>query len=592
LSPSPLRRVLDAAIVAIAAVLLLIAALGGIDYDWGILRLRFHSIVRPLLLLSAALIVRAKISTLDASAAAARGLLALVLAAAAVYATYHVRVCGGLDSYGYISTSSLIASGRLTEPQPLVAYLPFESASSAVAPLGYVAGRDGHTEVPRFSLGLPLVMAVFRAFGPLGPFYVPLVMAYLAIALTFVIVRNNTGLRRQPAATFPHPTLFALFAAALVAVDPLMVDYAIQPMSDVPAMCWLLGAVALIVDRPSSIVDRPSSIVDRRSSIVHRMVSRHRAVLGGLCAGMAFLTRPALLPAALAIGVVTLDRPLKESVRYGATLLAFVLLQMALNVVLYGNARTSGYGPTSYMFEISAARLAANGANFAKWLTYSQTFLFWFLWPGALVVLRKRKWAWQISAVAAAAAAPYLFYLVFDDWESSRFVLPTIVLVLILTACALDEVVRRAAARAPAPLRAAIALAVLGCAFVSAAGSHRLLRTEGVYRLWELEQKYELAGRWIDAHLPARAVVFAGLDSGSVRYYGHRPSIRWDQVPSDKMSATLHNLRAAGYEPYLALDVASEPPLFENRFREDPAVRTEQIGRVRVVNFYRFVSAE
>ena len=65
----------------------------------------------------------------------------------------------------------------------------------------------------------------------------------------------------------------------------------------------------------------------------------------------------------------------------------------------------------------------------------------------------------------------------------------------------------------------------------------------------------------------------------------------WDQIPPDQMSATLHNLETAGYEPYLALDVASEPPLFDERFRQDPAVRTEQIGRVRVVNFYRFVSA-
>ena len=38
-------------------------------------------------------------------------------------------------------------------------------------------------------------------------------------------------------------TLFGLLAAVLVAVDPLMVDYGMQPMSDVPAACWLLAAV-------------------------------------------------------------------------------------------------------------------------------------------------------------------------------------------------------------------------------------------------------------------------------------------------------------------------------------------------------------
>jgi hypothetical protein len=239
------------------------------------------------------------------------------------------------------------------------------------------------------------------------------------------------------------------------------------------------------------------------------------------------------------------------------------------------------------MFELSGRRLAANAANFGKWLTFSHTFVIWLLWPAALFVLRRRRWAWQISVVAAAAGAPYLFYLVFDDWESVRFLLPTILLVLILSAVALGE----AAAVVSGFSRTVIPIGVLVLAVACAAGSHRFLRNEAVYRFRDVEAKYPLAGEWIDTHLPTRAIVFAGLHSGSIRYYGHRQTIRWDQIPPDQMSATLHNLESAGYEPYLALDVPSEPPLFAERFRQDPAVRTEQIGRVRVVNIYRFVSA-
>ena len=118
--------------------------------------------------------------------------------------------------------------------------------------------------------------------------------------------------------------------------------------------------------------------------------------------------------------------------------------------------------------------------------------------------------------------------------------------------------------------------------------SHRFLQREDVYRLRDAEAKYALAGEWIRARTPERAVVLAGLHSGSIRFYGSRPTIRWDEVPSDKLSATLHSLEAAGYQPYLALDLPSEPPLFADRFRGDPGVRIEQIGRVRVVNIYRF----
>jgi hypothetical protein len=446
----------------------------------------------------------------------------------------------------------------------------------------------------------------------MGPFFVPLVMAYVTMVLAFLLgasgARGATGAMGAIGAAgwsaeasagadaAKADAVFPLLAAVLVAVDPLMVDYGMQPMSDVPAACWLVAAVWLMVDRRSSIVDRPSSVVHRRRWTMDD--GRWTSILAGVCAGMAFLTRNALLPAAIAIGVVTFDRPLKESLRYAAALLAFVVLQMAINVMLYGNARTSGYGPTSYMFDLSGQRLAANAANFGKWLTFSHTFLIWPLWPAALWVLRRRRWAWQISVVAAAAAAPYLFYLVFDDWESARFLLPTILLVLILSAVALGEAVAALSGSPPSRNasgdrrgRTVIPIGVLALAVACAAASHRFLWNEGVYRFRDVEAKYSLAGEWIDTHFPPRAIFLAGLHSGSIRYYGHRQTIRWDEIPPDQMSATLHNLELAGYEPYLALDVPSEPPLFDERFRQDSAVRIEQIGRVRVVNVYRFVSA-
>jgi hypothetical protein len=599
------RKVLDVAVVLLATSVLLILTLGGIDYDWGGLHIRLHSISRPLALLALALGARLALAAgifqgswgptptsshpapsrlaLAAGAlrlVATRGLLALLLAIGAVYAHYHVRVCGGLDSYGYVSTASLIASGHLTEPQPLVEYLPFESASSAVAPLGYVAGPDGHTQVPRFPLGLPMVMALFKIFGPMGPFFVPLLMAYATMALGFLLGRE------------PGVAASGLFAAAIVASDPLLVDYAIQPMSDVPAACWLVAAVWLRIG--GSERTRPTRGPQRGSRVGVRYVGRvflDPAILAGACAGMAFLTRPALLIAAIALGLVTLDRSFRETARFGATLAAFIVVQMAVNLMLYGSVGTSGYGPASYMFEISRSRIIANASNFAKWLTYSHTAVIWLLWPAALAILRRRRWAWQISAVAAAAALPYLFYLVFDDWESSRFLLPAIVLVLILAARALSALLAQPSSASALRWRPASAgplvlfMIALGCT----SASHRFLQYEGVYRLGDLEAKYALAGEWIKTHTPDRAVVLAGLHSGSIRLYGLRPTIRWDQIPADKLSPTLRNLEAAGYQPYLALDVASEPPLFAERFRSDPRIQTEQIARIRVVNIYRFV---
>jgi hypothetical protein len=121
--------------------------------------------------------------------------------------------------------------------------------------------------------------------------------------------------------------------------------------------------------------------------------------------------------------------------------------------------------------------------------------------------------------------------------------------------------------------------------------SHHFLDREGVYRFASVESKYALVGEWFKTHTPERAVVLAGLHSGSIRFYGQRETIRWDQIPADKLEATLRNLRDQGYETYLALDVPSEPPLFQARFTSQRDAAAEQIARVRVVNIYRFVSA-
>ena len=134
-------------------------------------------------------------------------------------------------------------------------------------------------------------------------------------------------------------------------------------------------------------------------------------------------------------------------------------------------------------------------------------------------------------------------------------------------------------------------LVLMLLAFLWAMTSHRFLEREGVYRFASVESKYALVGEWFKTHTPERAVVLAGLHSGSIRFYGQRETIRWDQIPADKLEATLRNLRDRGYDPYLALDVPSEPPLFQARFGSQRSAAAEQIARVRVVNIYRFVSA-
>jgi hypothetical protein len=569
-----IQRLLDAAIVLFSTSLLLVLALGGVDVAAGPLHLRLHGWFRPLVLLAAALAVRGW-RVRRSHAYAQLFVLSLILTSAIIYFHSHVRVAGGLDSYGYVSASRLIAAGHLTQTEPLVDLLPFERAAEAAAPFGYVPAPDAPVSVPRFPLGLPLVMALFAVFGPSGPFFVPILMALVTIALACLLAG---GFPASPARPEPDTTLgvAGLLATALVAVDPLVVDSAIQPMSDMPATCWLLAAIWL------------------------RLAHPNRVLAAGLCAGMAVLTRPALLPAAAMVAVVTGSGGARRTIGFAATLAAFVALQMTLNWKLYGSPSMSGYGLASSLFELSPSRLAANLSNYGKWLTYSHSALVWIIWPAALVILRRDRTSWQISAVAAAAAFPYLFYFVFDDWQVGRFLLPTVVLVLILFARAVEVVLRHppsrlrrfGAASLPHPSHPSHLphLVVLVLAFAAAIASHRFMAREGVYALASAEAKFVLVGEWFRAQTSERAVVLAALHSGSIRFYGRRHTIRWDQIPPDSLEPTLRELAAAGYETYVALDLPTEPPLFDARFSEARSIRIDPIARVRVVNIYRVAS--
>jgi hypothetical protein len=547
-----MKRGLDAIIVASAAVLLLVAGFGGFDFEFGALTVRARDWIRPAVLLVAAIAgrVAAERSSAVARSLAERGLLALILAAGLAYSQFHVPVAGGLDSYGYVSAARMIASGRLHEPQPLAAVLPFADGLKAATPLGHVPASDGHSSVPRFPLGLPLVMALFAKFHPEAPYFVPLVMGYAAIVLVYLIVREATD------------RTTGLFAAALVAVDPVFAVSAVYPMSDVPAACWLLAAIW--------------------TSRSHRVDALPWSVASGICAGMAVLTRPVLLPAVAVFVLINLrNGPRRCVVGRTAVTAAFLLIQMLLNISLYGSATMSGYGSASHMFELTPGRFGAAAANFGKWILYSRTVPVWLVWPAALVLFRRERWAWELSAIAVAAAAPYQFYLVFDNWASLRFLLPAMVLFLVLSARALGHVSSRS--WRPVPLF----LIALSCAVAA----RQFVIREDVGRGRTDEEKYPLVGAWFREHTSDRAVVLSSLHSGAIRLYSGRQTLRWDEIPENALDATIQKLAGLGYEPYLALDMPSEPPLFEQRFKSRKVI-AEPLARVRVVVIYKFLSVE
>jgi len=477
-----------------------------------------------------------------ASGVARIGLLSLVMLVPALWVTYLDAAAGGLDSYGYVSASLLLASGHLQTVQPSV-WLGIPDAIKALTPLGYLPSLDGTAIVPEFPLGLPAVMALFlRLFGAIGPFLVAPVLATGCVVLTFVLVRRVTSIEG------------ALLAAILVAVQPVFFGYAIQPMSDVAATFWIVLAVTLLMR------ERPYSL------------------LAGLAAGLALWTRPPLGLAALALPFL----PITKGTNRPAYALGFapgLVALMGVQWVLYGGPFASGHGTADSLFSFDM--LAHNLGAHARWLIVENTPLL----PLALVVAWRfghRRFLWSALALFVLVTAPYLLYRVpFDDWEMQRFLLPGLVFLLMSAADGTQAFFARVLPRATAPL------ATLALAALLAFASHTFLGNRGVYRLADSESKFPRVGAWFSAKARAGDVVLAALHSGSIRYYSDRTTIRWDQLTLDTLPAVVRAIEARGGVAYLTLDGNTERAQFAQRFGKAPDVNIEYVDRVRTVDIAR-----
>jgi hypothetical protein len=65
--------------------------------------------------------------------------------------------------------------------------------------------------------------------------------------------------------------------------------------------------------------------------------------------------------------------------------------------------------------------------------------------------------------------------------------------------------------------------------------------------------------------LPPNAIVFTMMHSGSIRFYSHHTTVRWDVMDADWLDRAVTFLRDRGYHSYLVLD-NFERPQFQKRF--------------------------
>jgi hypothetical protein len=167
---------------------------------------------------------------------------------------------------------------------------------------------------------------------------------------------------------------------------------------------------------------------------------------------------------------------------------------------------------------------------------------------------------------------------------------------LVLTSAVCVRLVSIAPGAIRAPVLAA-GLALLATHYVA------LANARSAFDLRRLESRYETAGAFASGQLPGNAVLLSVQESGTLRLYGGRATVRFDHLDPNGFEAALQDIERAGYSPYFALE-AWEEPQFRERFAHSSPLGLldwppmAEIGRPVKVRFYdprdrrRFLSGE
>jgi hypothetical protein len=454
---------------------------------------------------------------------------AAAIAALCVGVVLGAHVAGGSDSSCYLNSARLLSEGSVGFDDPLARSAPWPHADQTFTPAGFTpSSADRLLLVPICSPGLSLTMALFRRVH-LSPFLVVPLLGALAVWLTFVIGR-----------AVDRPATGAA-AAVLMTCSPTFLYQLVQPMSDVPATGWWLMAVSCIVGRREP----------RWSG------------WAGLAASAAILTRPNLAPLAVVLAgylaFVAEGALVRRLALFGAGLIPGALALAVLQRAMYGSPLATGYGSVGGLMSVD--HVMPNLFRYTTWLFGAHTPLLLLAFAAPFVARGSRS-VWLLLALAVTTLACYLPYTVFDDWWYTRFLLPAIPALILLSVMVAETIIRRATRRRL--IVAAACVAALALLWLNIAKDRR------AFDLAQLEQHYYRAGL-AARRVAGPAAIVTLKDSGSVRYHAQLATLSWDILEPSGMDEALAFVRSHGYTPYLLLEL-DEEPVFRERFASGSVV--------------------
>ncbi len=512
---------LDVLVAAAAIVTLATWATGGIRTSPFGIRVSSSSVLRPFLI---AVVAWLAARWLGGDIARSRPLLARAAVPAAALAVVAFSwwqaapYAAAADMFGYVSQAFDWRAGSLVHAEWAVA--PPGFPPGATVPLGYLLRMDpAPAAVALYPPGLPLHMA---AASLVAPWAVYLVSPLAAAALVFGTHALGRVWRDEEAGRW---------AAVLVAFSPVLLAQAVVPMSDTLAAAYWTWA------------------------FVFAASARHGGhVVAGVLAGLAIAVRPSLAPLAvplLAASAITAGvRGTLLTLMAGAPLVAALALHDAR---LYGNALATGYGDTGQLFAL--ANLGANVRNYGAWLVMtSSPLVLAGAAAGAVWTVLRTPQRIPVVGLVAITVAIHLLYLPWPNWTFTRFLLPALPAMFVMTMVVGLRLTRDRPWAFPL-----LALGVL-------AWQMQFTHRSEIRYTRPAMSRFEALARHLKANGLVRAPIVTRLHSGSLRFYaGAEQAVRWDQVSTDELRRGVQLALDAGMQPLFVDDVDDRAD-FEARF--------------------------
>lgn len=444
-----------------------------------------------------------------------RLIVAIALTSAIVAAIFSTRSAAGADASGYLSQAAAWIETQPPLHVDIVTNDLSERDGWITTPLGWRPdeGSDDletFIQVPTYPPGLPLLMAIPLAVAGInGAVAVVILSAAIAVLATGFLAIHLAG------------RVAGLVAATLLAFSPVFVYQSIQPMSDVPVTAaWIVCFLLLSV---------------RNASL---------APAAGMACAVAILIRPNLAPLAIV--------PLFLAPRQIAFLIPVAIAGLFLafvQLIWYGSPFRSGYGSAEELFALS--NIGANASRYFMWLVSTAPVMLF----GAIGFfrLRRDRVAQALAVFAILVIASYLVYAVFNEWSYLRFLLPVLAVLAIFAAAELSAWITKWPVVVRAPLLFVLLLGVTAYSLSTA-------RTLDTFALADQLGRVSRVADFINTSVPESAVILSGEQSGSMRYYTHRPILRWEAATPEALASAIAALEEKGRPVYVVLDAWENEP--------------------------------